>query len=109
MFSLYGRVAVLTGASSGLGLQLARGFAAQGADLAILARRFERLEAIAADFLATTRRPISPDRTSRSTAGMRPCDPADVTPGSCNEYFLWFVLIYKESFAKSRNLRRRSR
>jgi gluconate 5-dehydrogenase len=52
MFSLKGRVAVVTGASSGLGLQMARGFAAQGADLAILARRFERLEAIAADFRA---------------------------------------------------------
>lgn len=44
MFNLKGRVAVITGASSGLGKQMARGFAKQGADLVILARRIERLE-----------------------------------------------------------------
>lgn len=47
MFSLKGRVTVVTGASSGLGLQMAKGFAQQGADLVILARRMERLEEIA--------------------------------------------------------------
>lgn len=44
MFNLKGRVAVITGASSGLGKQMAKGFANQGADLAILARRVEKLE-----------------------------------------------------------------
>ena len=44
MFDLKGRVAVITGASSGLGKQMAKGFAKQGADLVILARRIERLE-----------------------------------------------------------------
>lgn len=44
MFDLKGRVAVLTGASSGLGKQMARAFAKQGADLVILARRVDRLE-----------------------------------------------------------------
>ena len=44
MFNLKGRVAVITGASSGLGKQMAKGFAEQGADLVILARRIERLE-----------------------------------------------------------------
>ena len=44
MFNLKGRVAVVTGASSGLGKQMARAFAEQGANLAILARRVERLE-----------------------------------------------------------------
>ena len=47
MFNLKGQVAVVTGASSGLGKQMARGFAAQGANLAILARRVERLEEFA--------------------------------------------------------------
>ena len=44
MFNLKGRVAVITGASSGLGKQMAEAFAKQGVDLAILARRIERLE-----------------------------------------------------------------
>ena len=44
MFNLKGRVAVITGASSGLGRQMSRAFASQGADVAILARRVERLE-----------------------------------------------------------------
>lgn len=44
MFYLKGRVTVITGASSGLGKQMAFGFAKQGSDLAILARRVDRLE-----------------------------------------------------------------
>ena len=44
MFNLKGRVAVVTGASSGLGKQMAKGFAEAGADLVILARRVEKLE-----------------------------------------------------------------
>lgn len=44
MFSLKNKVAVVSGASSGLGQQMALAFAKQGASLAILARRQERLE-----------------------------------------------------------------
>ncbi|MCQ2382533.1 MAG: SDR family oxidoreductase [Clostridia bacterium] len=44
MFNLKGRVAVISGASSGLGRQMATAFAKQGADLVVLARRIERLE-----------------------------------------------------------------
>ena len=43
MFNLKGRVAVISGASSGLGRQMASAFAKQGANLVILARRMERL------------------------------------------------------------------
>ena len=43
MFNLKGRVAVITGASSGLGKQMAYAFAEQGADLVLMARRIERL------------------------------------------------------------------
>lgn len=46
MFNLKGRVAVITGASSGLGRQMAEAFASQGANLVILARRVERLETV---------------------------------------------------------------
>ena len=44
MFSLKNRVAVITGASSGLGMQMSFAFARSGADLVIMARRIERLE-----------------------------------------------------------------
>ena len=47
MFNFKGRVVVISGASSGLGAQMARGYAEQGADLVLLARRVERLEALA--------------------------------------------------------------
>ncbi len=42
--SLNGRSAVITGGSKGLGLAMAKQFAASGADVAILARRPEVLE-----------------------------------------------------------------
>ena len=44
MFSLKSRVAIITGASSGLGKQMAKAFAEAGADLVLLARRIEKLE-----------------------------------------------------------------
>ena len=44
MFNLKERVAVISGASSGLGKQMSKAFAEAGADLVILARRIERLE-----------------------------------------------------------------
>lgn len=47
MFDLKNRVVVVSGASSGLGMQMARGFAKQGADVVVMARRIEKLEALA--------------------------------------------------------------
>ncbi|MDE5851128.1 MAG: SDR family NAD(P)-dependent oxidoreductase [Muribaculaceae bacterium] len=47
MFCLKGRIAVVSGASSGQGAQMAKGFAEQGADVVITARRVEKLEALA--------------------------------------------------------------
>ena len=52
MFDLTGQVAVVTGASSGLGADAARAYAAQGAQVALLARRKEKLESVVAEIEA---------------------------------------------------------
>ena len=46
MFSLQGRVALVTGASSGLGTQFAKALADNGAAVALVARRADRLKAL---------------------------------------------------------------
>ena len=53
---LAGRVAVVTGASKGIGLAIARGLAAEGADLVICARGRELLAAVAAELRSEGRR-----------------------------------------------------
>jgi NAD(P)-dependent dehydrogenase (short-subunit alcohol dehydrogenase family) len=47
LFDIRGRVAVVTGASSGLGESLARALAAAGARVAVVARRYDRLAKLA--------------------------------------------------------------
>ena len=50
MFDYTGKVVAITGASSGLGKQMAEGYAKQHANLVLLARRVERLEASAKEW-----------------------------------------------------------
>ncbi|MCW3049665.1 MAG: Short-chain dehydrogenase [Solirubrobacterales bacterium] len=58
-FGLNGKVAVVTGASSGLGVAFAKGLAEAGADVAIGARRVEKLEDTKRAVEATGRRCVA--------------------------------------------------
>lgn len=49
LFDLTGKVAIVTGASSGLGVQFAKALAKQGADLALVARRIDKLNDVKAE------------------------------------------------------------
>ena len=49
LFDLTGKIAVVTGASSGLGADAALAYAEAGADVALLARRIEKLESVKAE------------------------------------------------------------
>ena len=63
LFGLRGKVALVTGASSGLGVEFARGLAMAGADVALVARRFERLQVVAKELatLGVRAQPIQAD------------------------------------------------
>ena len=71
LFRLDGQVALVTGASSGLGERFARVLHAAGATVAVTARRADRLAALAADLpgsLAVTADVSSPEDRERLVA-----------------------------------------
>lgn len=67
IFSLEGKVAVVTGASRGIGRAIALGFARAGADVAVAARTIADLETLAEEIDSIGRRalPIGTDVTDR--------------------------------------------
>jgi NAD(P)-dependent dehydrogenase (short-subunit alcohol dehydrogenase family) len=83
MFDLKGRVALVTGASSGLGVQFARALADNGSAVALVARRVERLDTVKAEIEAKGGKAvaIAADVTD-STAITRAFDAAEKTFGT---------------------------
>ena len=59
LFDLTGKIAVITGASSGLGADAARAYAAQGADVALLARRKAKLDNVVKEIEATGKKALA--------------------------------------------------
>ena len=56
LFDLTGKIALVTGASSGLGVQYAKALAEEGADLVLLARRVDKLEQVKSEIEAMGRK-----------------------------------------------------
>ena len=59
LFDLSGKVALVTGGSRGLGLQMVRAFADHGADVIIVSRKLEACETIAEEVRALGRRALA--------------------------------------------------
>jgi NAD(P)-dependent dehydrogenase (short-subunit alcohol dehydrogenase family) len=83
MFSLNGRVAMVTGASSGLGVQFAKALADNGAAVVLVARRAKRLDALKDEIEKTGGRAavVEADVTDRA-AMLRAFDAAEKSFGT---------------------------
>jgi NAD(P)-dependent dehydrogenase (short-subunit alcohol dehydrogenase family) len=59
LFDLSGKIALITGGSRGLGLQMARAFAERGADIVIASRKLDACEAAAEEIRALGRKALA--------------------------------------------------
>jgi 3-oxoacyl-[acyl-carrier protein] reductase len=83
MFDLTGRVALVTGASSGLGVQFARALADNGASVALVARRVARLAALRDEIEARGGRAVAIEADATERAAMlRAFDTAEAALGT---------------------------
>jgi len=83
LFDLTGKVALVTGASSGLGARFAEVLAQSGARVALVARRLDRLKAVEARIAAAGGRAIAVAADVRDRAAMqRAFDAAEKTLGT---------------------------
>jgi 3-oxoacyl-[acyl-carrier protein] reductase len=71
IFDLHGKVALVTGASSGLGLRFAQCLAENGAAVALVARRADRLAAVAAKIESAGGKAVAIEADVRDRAAMR--------------------------------------
>ena len=71
LFDLTGRVAIVTGASRGLGLTFARALARAGADVVITSRTRASLEPVEAELTALGRRIVALELDVRDEASIR--------------------------------------
>ena len=112
LFSLEGKVALVTGASSGLGVTFASSLAEAGADVVLAARRADRLEAVAEGIRATGRRalPVACDVTdpeqveeavSQAVAGLGRIDVLVANAGAVPEGFAMPEKLPPALFAQS--------
>src|ERR1700759_1854651 len=83
LFDLSGRVALVTGASSGLGLRFAEVLAANGAAVALVARRKDRVVALQEKIVATGGRALAIEADVLDSAAMRRAfDAAEIAFGT---------------------------
>jgi NAD(P)-dependent dehydrogenase (short-subunit alcohol dehydrogenase family) len=112
LFSLEGRVALVTGASSGLGVTFARALADAGADVVLAARRVDRLEEVAEAIRKDGRRALAvecdvtdPDMVEaavgRAVAEFGRIDVLVANAGSVPEGFAMPEKLPAELFAQS--------
>ena len=81
-FSLVGKVALVTGASSGLGQHFAGVLARAGATVGLAARRVDRLEVLARDITATGGKAVPLALDVRDPASVKACfDAAEAALG----------------------------